>query len=69
MLTMFVGECRGGYVKITSDRDCLPPEIIRFDKRVFVDMEHVKTSVAKLEGRGFRVCVDTLEYFYETLEL
>jgi len=68
MVTLFVGEHRNGRVKFTSDRDCLSPDIIRFSERVFVDMEQVKTSAAKLEDRGFRVCIDTEDCFYETPE-
>jgi hypothetical protein len=66
MLTIFVGEQRNGRIKLTSDRDCLAPDIIRFSERVFVDLDHVKASASALEDRGFHVCVDTADYFYET---
>ena len=68
MITLFVGEQRNGRIKFTSDRDCLAPDIIRFSERVFPSMEDVKTSAAKLEDRGFRVCIDTEDEFYETPE-
>lgn len=68
MLTIFMGEQRGGRTKFTSDRDCLAPNIIRFEERVFPNMEAVKTVAAMLENRGFRVCIDTDDCFYETPE-
>ena len=66
MLTIFVGEQRNGRVKFTSDRDCLAADVIRVSQRVFPSLEDVKTAAAKLEDRGFRVCIDTEECFYET---
>ena len=66
MLTIFVGEHRNGRIKFTSDRDCLAPEIIRFTERVFPSLQDVKTAAAKLEDRGFRVCIDTEDCLYET---
>jgi hypothetical protein len=66
VLTIFIGESRNGRVKLTSDRDCLPPDIIRFSERVFPTMQDVKTAAAKLEDRGFHVCIDTEDCFYET---
>ena len=68
MITIFEGEQRGGRTKFTTDRDCLAPDIIRFQVRVFPSMEDVKTAAAKLEDRGFRVCIDTDDCFYETPE-
>jgi len=66
MITIFVGEQRGGRTKFTTDRDCLAPDIIRFSERVFPSMQDVKTATAKLEDRGLRVCIDTEDEFYET---
>lgn len=66
MLTIFVGEQREGRIKFTTDRDCLSPDIIRFDERIFVDLEQVKDSAKAFEARGYKVCIDTLDYFYET---
>ena len=68
MLTIYQGEQRNGRVKFTTDRDCLAPDIIRFTQRVFPSLQDVKTEAAKLEDRGFRVCIDTEECFYETPE-
>lgn len=68
MITIYVGEQRGGRIKFTSDRDCLSPDIIRFDERVFANIEAVQDVAAKLEDRGFRVCIDTKYFFYETPE-
>jgi hypothetical protein len=66
MLRIFQGEQRNGRVKFTTDRDCLAPDIIRLTERVFPNMEELKTAAAKWEDRGFRVCIDTEECFYET---
>jgi hypothetical protein len=68
MITLYCGEQRNGRVKFTSDRDCLAPDVVRVSERVFPSMEDVKTAAAKLEDRGFRVCIDTGECFYETPE-
>lgn len=66
MITLYCGEQRNGRVKFTSDRDCLSPDVIRFSERVFPSMADVKTAAARLEDRGFRVCIDTDDCFYET---
>ena len=66
MQTIFAGECRDGYLKLTSDRDCLPCDIIRFSEHVVVDDADLLTKAKLLEQRGFRVCVDTETVFYET---
>ena len=68
MITIYQGEQRNGRIKLTSDKDCLSPDIIRFTERVFVNMEQVKTTAAQFENRGFRVCIDTEDCFYETPE-
>ncbi len=59
MLTIYFGEQRDGRVKLTSDRDCLPPDIIRFSERVFPDYDSVLAVAEKMWLRGFTVCVDT----------
>jgi hypothetical protein len=66
MITIFQGEQRNGRMKYTTDRDCLAPDVIRVTERVFPSMQDVKTVAAKLEDRGFRVCIDTEDCFYET---
>jgi hypothetical protein len=66
MQTIYSGESRGGHVKLTSDRDCLSPEIIRFGEHVVVDDADLMTKAHLLEQRGFRVCVDTETIFYES---
>lgn len=66
MQIIYSGECRDGYIKLTSDRDCLSPEIIRFGEHVVVDDTDLMTKAHLLEQRGFRVCVDTETIFYET---
>ena len=66
MQTIYSGESRGGYVKLTSDRDCLSCEIIRFGEHVVVDDADLMAKARLLEQRGFKVCVDTETVFYET---
>jgi hypothetical protein len=66
MITLYIGEQRNGRIKFTSDKDCLAPDIIRFTERVFPTMQDVKTAAAQFENRGFRVCIDTDDCFYET---
>jgi hypothetical protein len=66
MLTIHQGEQKNGRIKLTTDKDCLPPDVFRYSLRVFASMEEVKTAAAKFEDRGFRVCIDTEDCFYET---
>ena len=68
MQTIYVGESRGGYIKFTSDRDCLSADIVRFDERVVADDTHLAQVIAPFEGRGYQVCIDTETMFYETGE-
>ena len=68
MITIFVGEQRGGRIKLTIDKDCLSPDIIRYDERVFPTMPDVMTAAKMLEARGYTVCVDTMDGCYETGE-
>lgn len=66
MLTIFVGEQRNGRVKFTTDRDCLAPDIIRFSTYVVPDLDALMGYAKAFEKRGFKVCVDTEETFYES---
>lgn len=66
MLTVYQAEQGQGRIKFSDELDCLPANAMRVEKRVFVDMDHLKATVASLEDRGFTVCVDLGEYFYET---
>jgi hypothetical protein len=68
MLTVFQGESRDGFMKYTTDRDCLSPQIIRFTERTFASLDEVIREAIRLELSGWHVCVDTLDYFYETEE-
>jgi len=66
VITVYRGEQRRGRVKFTTDRDCLAPDIIRFDVLVFPSLNEVMEQAALLESRGYLVCVDTEEGIYET---
>ena len=71
MISVFVGEERGGHIKLTTDRDCLSPEIIRFDERMVPSSEFIPRLLLckdAYEQRHFTVTIDTLELFYETPE-
>jgi len=59
MITIFASEQRGGRIKMTTDRDCLPPDAIRTSERVFPDMDAVMETAEMYFNRGFSVCVDT----------
>lgn len=65
MITIYQAEQKNGRIKLADDLDCLPPDAMRIEKRVFVDLDHIKAVTASLEDRGFTVCVDTSDYFYE----
>jgi hypothetical protein len=66
MIIIFTGEHRNGRMKFTTDRDCLSPDIIRFGERYFPDMQAMIDAAMAYEKRGFNVCIDTEDYFYET---
>lgn len=59
MITVYASEQRGGRIKITTDRDCLPPDAIRTNTLVFPDYESILASAEMYWRRGFAVCVDT----------
>jgi len=65
MITIFQGEQRNGRMKYTTDRDCLAPNVIRVTERVFPSMDAVMLEARSLELRGWKVCVDTEDTFYE----
>ena len=66
MITLFEGEERNGRIKLTDDRDCLSPEIIRLAMRMFSSKREVMDHVRAMERRHFCVCLDTSDMFYET---
>lgn len=68
MITVYTGEQRNGRMKYTSDRDCLSPDITRFNVRYFPSDAEVFEEALKLERRGWRVCIDLggNSRFYET---
>jgi hypothetical protein len=52
-------------VKMTSDKDCLPPDITYYRTAEFTGMDDLKSKVKELE-KYYTVCIDTEYYFYET---
>jgi len=66
MLKIYKGEQRGGRIKFTSDRDCLPPDAIRVETSYYHNLEGLQNVAKIYERRGFVVCIDTEELFYET---
>ena len=54
------------YVKMTSDKDCLPADISLYRTAEFENMDDLKNKVKLMEDLGYTVCVDTEYYFYET---
>jgi hypothetical protein len=65
-MKIYVGEQRDGRIKFTDDKDCLSPDIIRFEEREFVDNYHLSSTAFAYERRGFQVCIDTQFVSYET---
>lgn len=67
MFHAYIGELRGGRVKITTDRDALSPDLIRFDERVFANERELLACALSWRDRGYKVCVDTeniqIDYF------
>ena len=65
MFHAYIGELRGGKVKITTDRDCLSPELIRFDERVFATENDMLDCAISYRTRGYQVCIDTGTIFQD----
>lgn len=65
MFHAYIGELRGGKVKITTDRDCLSPELIRFDERVFATENDMFACAMAFRGRGYQVSIDTETVFQD----
>lgn len=59
MITIYASEQSGGRLKLTTDRDCLPPDAIRTATHVFPDYDSVLACAEAYWARGFEVCVDT----------
>ena len=67
MLTVFASEqrpnsTRPARIKITSDKDCLPPDAFRVCERVFPDYDSILETAEMYHCRGFEVCVDIEGY-------
>jgi hypothetical protein len=59
VITVYASEQRGGRIKMTTDKDCLPPDAIRVSTRVFPDYASILETAEMYWNRGFTVCVDT----------
>lgn len=59
MITVYVAERRGGWLKLSTDRDTLPPDAIRTETRVFPDYDSILETAELYWNRGFQVTVDT----------
>jgi len=59
VITVYASEQRGGRIKMTTDKDCLPPDAIRVSTRVFPDYDSILETAEMYWNRGFTVCVDT----------
>lgn len=60
MFHCYIGEERNGRVTFTTDKDCLSPDIIRFDERVFASERDMLESANAFRNRGYVVSVNTL---------
>lgn len=65
MFHCYIGERRGGLVKFTTDVNCLAPDLIRVDERVFASERDMLESANAFRSRGFNVCVDTENIFQD----
>ena len=62
MQTIYVSEDRlhgKPRIKMTDDRDCLPPDAIRVETRVFPSDADIFRAGFAYQKRGFYVCIDT----------
>lgn len=58
-ITVFASLQRSGRIKITTDRDCLPPDALRVETYVFPDYDSILETAEKYWSKGHEVCVDT----------
>ena len=65
MFHAYIGELRGGKVKITTDRDCLSADLISFDERVFATERDMLDCAMAFRNRGYQVSVDTDTIFQD----
>lgn len=59
MITIYAAEQRDGRITMSTDRDCLPADVIRTSTRVFPDYASILATAEMYWNRGFQVCVDT----------
>ena len=52
--------------KLTTDVDCLSPDISDYTVRGATDYQQLMSCAKALEAKGYSVCVDTGDLFYET---
>jgi hypothetical protein len=69
LIPLFVAESRD-HVAITDERDCIPPDAIRINERLFPNRQAVKDCAVSYVTRGFKVSVQfaDVEYFTEDLQ-
>lgn len=65
MFHAYIGEERDGRIKITTDKDCLSPELIRLDERVFPTETELLSCAMGYRARGYKVWVDTGSIFQD----
>lgn len=66
MQDIYSGETRNGFMHLTTDRDCLPADIIRFRETVVINDRDLMRMAHALEQRGFHVIVNTATIQYAT---
>lgn len=66
MQDIYIGERRNGFLHLTTDRDCLPADIIRFAETVVVTDADLMRMAHTFEQRGFHVIVNTGTIEYAT---
>ena len=62
MKTIYVAEDKlngNPRIKMTDDRDCLPPDAIRIETRIFANDADIFRAGFAYQKRGFEVCIDT----------
>lgn len=69
LIQLFVAESRD-HVAITDERDCIPPDAIRINERLFPNRQAVRDCASAYAARGFKVSVQfaDVEYFTDDPE-
>lgn len=62
MQTIYVSEDKlngNPRIKMTDDRDCIPPDAMRIETRTFASDADIFRAGFTYQKRGFNVCIDT----------